>query len=50
MTNSPDRPDKRCWHCLLGKVLEEPLTRLGVTVQTEVDVSSVLPIGRASLK
>ncbi|MBF0626612.1 MAG: hypothetical protein HQL91_00175 [Magnetococcales bacterium] len=36
-------PSKTRWHCLLGRMLEEPLTRLDVAVQTEVDVVSGSP-------
>ncbi|MEO5345889.1 MAG: DUF4351 domain-containing protein [Magnetococcus sp. YQC-9] len=40
---SPEAADKTRWHCLLGRLLEEPLTRLNVAVQTEVDVVSGSP-------
>ena len=43
MTNTNRNQSKTCWHCLLAKVFEGSLTRLNVSVQTEVDVVSGSP-------
>lgn len=43
MTPVSETSERTRWHCLLGRVLAEPLTRLGVTVQTEVDVTGGSP-------
>lgn len=44
MSNStPDRPQRTQWHRLLGRLLELALTPVGISVETEVQITSDSP-------